>query len=231
MQRVQLNCRHKEILLPRHALPSENIWRWLRCDLRQEEVWGVAARQSLRLFLSNCFLKWTILSIYLFLSPDIFISSHPSPKKPIDFLLSGYLLLLPLSPSALKSSLSFTINGSLIIEAVLVDKIHVLSCLLEESSEAKKFGWTCHPRTRHISAFFFPSVEIFYFIFFVPSLIWWHSPTVKDETSVLLISLMLAYSKALFQMEQLLSASLSRGCDCWQSSPMQRDRLVINKRQ
>lgn len=64
---------------------------------------------------------------------------------------------------------------------------------------------------------------------FCPILEMLGSPTAKDRTSVLLISLMLAYSKALFQTEQLLSASLSRGCDCWQSSPMQRDRLVINK--
>uniref|UniRef100_A0AAV2IV21 Uncharacterized protein n=1 Tax=Knipowitschia caucasica TaxID=637954 RepID=A0AAV2IV21_KNICA len=35
--------------------------------------------------------------------------------------------------------------------------------------------------------------------------------------------------EALIQAEQLLSESLSRGCDRWQASPMPRDRLVINK--
>lgn len=145
---------------------------------------------------------------------------------------------MPLGPSALKSRLSFAINGSLIIESVLVDKIHVLSCLPEESSVAKRFGLASYEniaRQRQFFLFSFFSFHLsvendaFIFDFFAPALRWWRSPTVKDKTSVLLISLMLAYSKALFQTEQLLSASLSRGCDCWQSSPMQRDRLVINK--
>lgn len=74
----------------------------------------------------------SIFFIYFF--SDIFILS---PAKMIDFLLSGYLLLLPLGSLPLKSRPSFTINGSLIIEGVLVDKIHVLSCLPEELSVAK----------------------------------------------------------------------------------------------
>lgn len=122
-----LFCRHNEIFL----FLSENIWwpLWTR-EMRIWDVmwlpWHMCSCSFLTIFvkLNMHWLFFFILSLQ---------KMEAKRSMSVSLVTCSYCHCI----SPLKRRLSFLINGSLIIEAVQVDKIHVLSCLPDELSAAR----------------------------------------------------------------------------------------------
>lgn len=134
-----LLCRHNEIFFCLSFSPvSVSVYSLLskpgeHNGLRRSafEVLCGYLCASLSISPSLCFITFLKLKMYWF-PPDVVISSR---QKSISMSLATCCCCHCIFP--LKSGLSFSINGSLIIEAVQVDKMHVLSCLPDKLSVAR----------------------------------------------------------------------------------------------
>lgn len=124
-----LSCRHNEIFL---LLPScsclGNIWRCLWT--RQIRMWSTVR--------SPCHLPYHSFFKIVFSRPkniliSLMFSPHSAQKESIHVSLVA-CCSLPRCLSFWESRLSLSINGSLIIECLLVDKIHAPSRFPEELS-------------------------------------------------------------------------------------------------